>query len=58
VDINGEEAIISAKLHDKLSTNSSTLYRFILWRLSRSRGTWRRKWESLRSCPRTRVPDP
>jgi len=27
VDINGEEAIISAKLHYKLSTNSSTFCR-------------------------------
>jgi len=27
VDINGEEAIISAKLNDKLSTNSSTFCR-------------------------------
>jgi len=27
VDINGEEAVISAKLHDKLSTNSSTFRR-------------------------------
>jgi len=27
VDTNGEEAVISAKLHDKLSTNSSTICR-------------------------------
>jgi len=27
MDINGEEAVISAKLHDKRSTNSSTFCR-------------------------------
>ena len=47
MDINGEEAIISAKLHYNLSTNSPTFCRQVLWRLCRSRNTWRRKWEPL-----------
>jgi len=58
MDINGKEAVISAKLHEKLSTNSSTLCRYVLWRLWRRRGTWQRKWEPLRTYPGTRVPDP
>jgi len=30
MDTNGEEAVISAKLNDKLSTNSSTFCRLVL----------------------------
>ena len=56
--INGEKAVISATLHDILSTNSSNFCRQVLWLLCRGRGTWRREWETLRTCPGCSVLDP
>jgi len=56
--INGEEAVIAAKFRDKLLKNNSTFCRQFLWRISKRRGTWRREWETLRTCLGFSVLDP